>query len=361
MECIMKPNNQDMVYTSYQYGNIGVYFKSASGNLDSAYTAFAPGRFGEIAEWTTPYIFDATNKNILIGAGNVYQMPLGGNFNTAKKISNFPNNTNFAAPNQCTAMAQSPKDAKTIFIAKMAHPTLKVSAEVYKTNDYGTTWTSISTGLPTDSYLSFLATDNTKTDVVWATFSNFVEGQKVFSTTDGGKTWVNISYNLPNISANCVTYDDQTGILYVGMDLGVFCLLPNQKTWQPFNTNLPNVIVNDMEINPKTRKLMVATFGRGLWASDVLVITASEPIYQADVQVSPNPAEGFFTIKTKGLKGKVSLKMIDITGRTTYQTETTAEELTEGKMLNVSTQASGMYFLQVIQEDKTKVVKVLLK
>ena len=120
MECIMKPNNQDMVYTSYQYGNIGVFFKSASGNLDSAYTAFAPGRFGEIAEWTTPYIFDATNKNILIGAGNVYQMPLGGNFNTAKKISNFPNNSNFAAPNQCTAMAQSPKDAKTIFIAKMA-------------------------------------------------------------------------------------------------------------------------------------------------------------------------------------------------------------------------------------------------
>ena len=91
------------------------------------------------------------------------------------------------------------------------------------------------------------------------------------------------------------------------------------------------------------------------------MITASEPFYQADVQVSPNPAEGFFTIKAKGLEGKATLRMVDVLGKTVYQTEATAEELTEGKVLNVSTQASGMYFLQVVQGEKTKVVKVVLR
>ena len=41
------------------------------------------------------------------------------------------------------------------------------------------------------------------------------------------------------------------------------------NSWTPFMTGLPNVIVNDLEIFYPTNKLRAATYGRGIWQSDL--------------------------------------------------------------------------------------------
>jgi photosystem II stability/assembly factor-like uncharacterized protein len=357
MECLLYPNGDAKTYiASYQYGVIAGFTKSKA-DRDSSYLVFAPSNFLEVSEWTTPFIYDESLQEIVIGSGNVYRYKIGQTSNNPRKVSNFAKDPNLNAPNQTSAMVLSKKDPKVLYLAKSAHPLYKTKAEVWVSkNDV---WSNISQDLPTESYVSYLATDNTNADRVWATFSNFFEGKKVYESTDGGKTWQNISYNLPNIPANCIAYDDETGNLYVGMDLGIYMLEKNSKTWQSFSQNFPNVIVSELEINAKAKKIYAATFGRGLWESDLAIVTANEPIYLSDIQVFPNPSLGVFTLKASGLKGRIDLNIRNIMGQDVWQAESQATELESGKQITLKL-PQGLYFLSISESAKTRTIKVLI-
>jgi len=106
------------------------------------------------------------------------------------------------------------------------------------------------------------------------TFSGYASGQKVYQTDNGGTTWINVSGTLPNIPVNCIEYqDNSTDILYIGTDFGVFWKDGTMNDWLPYNTNLPNVIVDELEVYYPTSKLRAATYGRGLWESDLAIST----------------------------------------------------------------------------------------
>ena len=107
--------------------------------------------------------------------------------------------------------------------------------------------------------------------VIWVTFSGYNAGQKVFKSKNGGTSWVNISGTLPNIPVNCVVYEKKANNpIYIGTDRGVYYindLLPN---FVPFKFGLPNVIVDDLEIHYGAKKIVAATYGRGLWQTNLV-------------------------------------------------------------------------------------------
>lgn len=77
---------------------------------------------------------------------------------------------------------------------------------------------------------------------------------------------------LPFFAINSLVYQRGTnGVLYAGTDAGVFRYNPNQTNpqWECFNQNLPPCIVSDLEIDYCKGKLYAATYGRGLWISDL--------------------------------------------------------------------------------------------
>jgi len=54
---------------------------------------------------------------------------------------------------------------------------------------------------------------------------------------------------------------------------------------------LPNVIVNELEINYNTQKIVAATFGRGVWESDLNVNSTGITDYNSNgIIIYPNPA-----------------------------------------------------------------------
>ena len=87
----------------------------------------------------------------------------------------------------------------------------------------------------------------------------------------GGDSWVNITGNgLPNLPVNCIVYQKQAnGDIYVGTDVGVYHKDNTMTDWVPYMNGLPNVVVNELEINYNTQKIVAATFGRGIWESDL--------------------------------------------------------------------------------------------
>jgi hypothetical protein len=111
--------------------------------------------------------------------------------------------------------------------------------------------------------------------IIWVTAYGFVNGNKVYKSIDGGTTWTNISGSLPNVPTDCIIYQHNTGDrLYLGTDIGVYTRDSSDTDWQPFNVGLPNVIANDLAIQYSTNKLFVASFGRGIWVSDLATSTA---------------------------------------------------------------------------------------
>ncbi len=118
--------------------------------------------------------------------------------------------------------------------------------------------------------LTGLACSNTNSHVAFVTFSGYFDGIKVFETIDGGTTWFNISGYLPNVPVNCIVYQNNTDDgLYIGTDIGVFYYDNSIVLWTPFRNGMPSVAVTDLEISTVDNMLYAATFGRGLWKSDL--------------------------------------------------------------------------------------------
>jgi hypothetical protein len=92
----------------------------------------------------------------------------------------------------------------------------------------------------------------------------------LFKTTDYGQTWTNVTGNLPadgNINALREDYDNPN-LLFVGTEFGLYVTLDGGKEWKKFQNNMPNVRVDDILIHPRDRDLIVATHGRSFWIMD---------------------------------------------------------------------------------------------
>jgi len=112
-----------------------------------------------------------------------------------------------------------------------------------------------------DPGTAYVAVDNHRTDD-WKPY--------LFKTTDYGKTWTSVVGNLPakgNINALREDYDNPN-LLFVGTEFGLYVTLDGCKEWKRFMTGLPSVRVDDILIHPRDRDLIVATHGRSIWIMD---------------------------------------------------------------------------------------------
>ena len=92
----------------------------------------------------------------------------------------------------------------------------------------------------------------------------------LFKTTDYGKTWTNVTGNLPangNINALREDYDNPN-LLFVGTEFGLYVTLDQGREWKQFMTGLPSVRVDDILIHPRDRDLIIGTHGRSIWIAD---------------------------------------------------------------------------------------------
>jgi hypothetical protein len=91
----------------------------------------------------------------------------------------------------------------------------------------------------------------------------------VFKTDDFGKTWTSIARNLPQGDPAFVVREDpnQRGLLVVGTNTGLY-YVEGDSDWKPLRAGLPTVPVFDLQFAPKTHDLIVATHGRGAFILD---------------------------------------------------------------------------------------------
>jgi PKD repeat protein/photosystem II stability/assembly factor-like uncharacterized protein len=258
MECIIDAADS-VIYVSTQNGGLLV-----STNGGSSFSNCAPPVW--YGAWTIPVVLDPITPNtIYAGYQELWKSNNQGSVGSWMQISNFG-----------SALLNS------LVVAKSNPSVIYVSNyyTIYKTTDGGTVWSEIKNGLPNKAITS-IAVHDTNPNILWVTLSGNLNGEKVYKSIDGGLTWVNVSGNIPNIPINCIVYEhgSNNGV-YIGTDVGVFYKDDNISNWQSYMTNLPKVIVMELEIHYSSNKIRAATFGRGMWESDLYSPLPTLPIAQ---------------------------------------------------------------------------------
>ena len=92
----------------------------------------------------------------------------------------------------------------------------------------------------------------------------------IFKTEDYGKTWTKITNGIPGLHFTRALRADRKrpGLLYCGTEYGMYISYDDGANWKPFQLNLPVVPVTDLAI--KENDLVVATQGRSFWVLDDL-------------------------------------------------------------------------------------------
>jgi photosystem II stability/assembly factor-like uncharacterized protein len=276
-ESIIDYTNPNIVYVSSYYGSIS---KSTSGGLGWTNPQFVrsggtAGTVNENGAWLTPYLMHPTNNNTLIvGKTQVYQTTDGGSSWT--QLGTIP------GTGLMSAMAYAPSDPQVIYVTK--------NNIIYKTVDGGTVWTAIRTA---SSGVEYITVDPVNSNKLWITQNGYTAGNKVWHSADGGTNWINFSGTLPNVPVNCIIYQAGSNDgLYIGTDIGVFYRDGNMTDWIPYQTGLPNVIVTELDITYSDNKLWAATYGRGLWKSNLYSVvpctTPAAPVSTGNSTVCGN-------------------------------------------------------------------------
>ncbi len=269
MECAIDPAS-----TSTQYGELynGDIYRTTDSWSSSI--SISNGITGSAA-WVTPYILDPTTSTTMyIGFTDVWKSANQGTSWT--KISSWAGST-------LRSLTVAPSNSSYIYAA--------TQTTLYKTTDGGTSWSNITGTLPvTSSYITYVSVKSDDPSTIWVSFGEY-NSHGVYESTDGGSTWTNISTGLPSIPVMCVIENKQNTTvteLYAGTDVGVYVKV-GSADWALYSSGLPNVVVTELEIyyntsTPHLSRLRAATFGRGLWETELYAPSSSSPIaeFEAD-------------------------------------------------------------------------------
>ena len=107
----------------------------------------------------------------------------------------------------------------------------------------------------------------------------------LFKTSDYGQSWTSITGNLSTDDfTRCIREDtERPGMLYVGTETGAYVSYDDGGTWQSMRGNLPVVPVYDLVI--KDDDLVAATHGRSFWIMDGLSLLRQVSTDLADVEM----------------------------------------------------------------------------
>ena len=166
-----------------------------------------------------------------------------------------------------TALAESTKRAGLIYAGTD-------DGNVQVTRDGGRTWTNVISKIPAVPkmiYVSRLTPSSFNEGTVYASFDGHRSDDfkpYVYMSTDYGDTWRSINSNLPSGSVYTIKEDlKNQNLLYVGTEFGLFVSLDRGAHWTRWN-NLPTVAVFDLVVHPRDNDLVLATHGRSIVVYD---------------------------------------------------------------------------------------------
>jgi photosystem II stability/assembly factor-like uncharacterized protein len=146
---------------------------------------------------------------------------------------------------------------------------------VQVTQDGGDNWADVTDNIPNNPeyWVTRVEASHHELGTAYVSFSGLRNddfGAYVYKTSNFGESWTDISSNLPESSVNVVIeHYENPNLLFVGTDLQVHASLDGGMNWQSMKGDMPTVPVHDIKIHTRENDLVVGTHGRGIYIADV--------------------------------------------------------------------------------------------
>jgi photosystem II stability/assembly factor-like uncharacterized protein len=234
-------------------------------------------------QWTYPIIISPHNPNrMYVGSSVIFQSDDGGQ--TYKTISpdltRHDPRTLGSSGGPITKDQTSVEYYATVFTIAESPRTAGViwagsdDGLAHVTRDGGKTWKNVTpAGLPEWSRISMIEPSNFAAGTAYLAANRYqLDDMKpyLYKTNDYGASWTPITNGIPATEFTRVVREDpeRAGLLYTGTERGVWVTFDDGANWQTLRRNLPIVPVHDLAI--KEGDLVAATHGRSFWILDDL-------------------------------------------------------------------------------------------
>ncbi|CAM1356001.1 T9SS type A sorting domain-containing protein [Tenacibaculum halocynthiae] len=250
MEGVIDPTNPKTYSGFTQYG--GSLNISTNGGLSSDTWVRSPSAERTSAndsggKWITPLVSNSKGQ-LYAGYSQVYKLQ----DNNWIKVSN----QDFGG--DLEVMEIDPNNDNIIYVAR--------SSDLYRSTNGGANFTRVNFN---NSNVKSVEVSNSDSNTVWV-----VSALGVYKTTNINALSANfteITKNLPSENKLVIKHHQRSGnnTIYLGTNLGVYYTNDDLSEWKTFDSGLPNVQIRDIEINEEDSKIFAATYGRGIFSSDI--------------------------------------------------------------------------------------------
>ena len=189
---------------------------------------------------------------------------------------------NSGAENHTTifTIAESPLDENVIWVGTD-------DGNVQVTKDGGKNWQNVVSniqGLPSNTWSYHIEASVHGKGIAYAVFDGHNSGDMkpyVYKTIDFGMTWTNlITDNIIGTSRNIQEDYENENLLFLGTEFGLYITADGGNNWEKFTKNVPPVAVHFIDLQKQTNDLILGTHGRG-----IIIIEDISPLREITTEV----------------------------------------------------------------------------
>jgi photosystem II stability/assembly factor-like uncharacterized protein len=270
---VRDPSNPDFVYFEQQMGELQRK-NMRTGEVQNIKPKAGKDEPALRFNWMSPYVISHHDpKSLYFGANHIF------------KSDNRGDSWSKVSPDLATVLdaAGKPQNGTitTISESRLKQGVLYVGNDrgtVNLTIDDGKSWKQVGEDFPRLGVSRVLASAFAPGTayVSLSGFRNDHTSPYLFKSKDFGATWTSIVGNLPAEAIYVVIEDPRDSrTLYVGTDLGVYVSTNEGETWQSLCKGLPALRIFDLFLHPETFELVAGTHGRGVYMLDAKNIKRS--------------------------------------------------------------------------------------
>lgn len=351
-QSVFHPLLPNVFYAETQNGGIVVTLNGGA-NWRSATEGIIPA---DRRNWDMPYFLSSHNPDVLYtGTYRVYKSTAG-NVPLWEPVSDDLTDGIILHPRHhtITAMHESPVTEGLVYVGT-------TDGNLWRTDNGGANWTSISTGLP-KRYITDVKASPQFPNRVYVTHSGYRDNDftpRIFRSDDRGATWQSVAGNLPNLAINhtCIIPGHQDTLLFVGTDGGVYGTLSGGGTWARLGNNMPMIPIYDLDYNPQRNELVAGSHARSIlsFPLDSVGVLPSNPVSVAGpptvvtnpLRIFPVPARHKLTVAfPHHSRSPYQIVLLDMEGRL-LQSWTGDERGDVQRNLELNKLPAGVYVLNV--------------
>ncbi|MGI8923655.1 MAG: WD40/YVTN/BNR-like repeat-containing protein [Fimbriimonadales bacterium] len=258
------------VYTSSQFGGVGRV------DVKTGQTRGIKPREEKIrSNWMAPFMTSPHNSRIIYWGGNMLFRSLDrGDSWTAISTDLTTKNAEKIKGNvpHCTitTIDESPVRPGVLWVGTD-------DGNVWVSENGGVAWNQVNAkmpGAPKEWWVSRVFASSHDAGTAFVSYTGFREEDftpYLYKTTDFGKTWTSLSKNLPKEQVSVVKQDTiNPNLLVVGTEEGCQVSLNGGMDWHKLGNGLPKATpVQDLLIHPREGDLVIGTHGRGVYIVNI--------------------------------------------------------------------------------------------